>query len=608
MLESSLPRWLERLRGNSKLQEAFERWKTGIRFIERSDVEVNGDGAERLLAAGNRATVDELVTEQRSKYVRGRRPILTELLKKTPLDFNEAVLLASATDKEFYSAQQLREEEATQRLHEGSEFLRQSNVAVNTETAKRLLASGDRAAVDLLVAERRSKYRKGRLEILTQLLNKEPLDFNEAVLLASATSQQFYTVQHLLLEELIGWMDQQGVSYNKKLAMPLILANDRIDVIDQAEKRRHQLVHGRTPAAELLLKKEKLEHRDAVLMLAAQDGEFATPEEKLVEDSLAWLDKQGVQYSRKDATELIMAKNWEVLTPRWEEQRQRAWLAKSPVLEQALTATQPDYRQAVLGATAEDSAFWPDYYSKGEAYAKGVGVSQNPDEAQRWFSLAAANFRAAAEHGDALSQFNLGVLFKDGKGVPQDHLEAIRWYQLAAAQNFPSAQFNLGVFYERGRGVPQDQVEALRWYNLAAAQGHPAAQYSMGRCYQLGAGVEQAPRQAVGWYRLAAEQGYASAEFQLAESYAKGIGVPEHRGEAVCWYRRAAQHGHAAAQTALKEMLGYVSNEPPVTSDAASEEQLGHHLTPSGTCCSVCGCTREAIRHFGWRCRQMESQ
>jgi TPR repeat protein/serine/threonine protein kinase len=716
VLESSLPRWLESLTGNSKLQKALERWKTGIRFIERSEVKFNDDAAERLLAAGNLTTVDELVAEQRSNYVRGRRPILTELLKKTPLDFNEAVLLASATDKEFYTAQQLREEEATQRLHEGSEFLRQSNVAVNTETAKRLLASGDRAAVDLLVAERRSKYRKGRLEVLTQLLRKEPLDFNEAALLASATDEQFYTAQESLAEELVGWMDEQGVNYNKKVARLLILGSDQAEVIGRAEERRRQLARGRTPAAELMLRQERLEHRQAVLLLAAQDGEFVTLEEKLVEDSLTWLDKQGVNYNRKDAIELIVAKSWEVLTPRWEARRQRAWLAKSPVIEKALTSTQPEYLAAVLGATAEENAFWADELAKGEAYSKGDGVWQDLDEAQRWFSIAVASYRAAAAQGDARAQCNLGVCYKDGRGVMQDQAQAIHWYRLAAEQGHAAAQFNLGacyhhgagiaqnlgqavgwyrlaaeqdyphaqfqladcyaqgvgvlqdkteavgcyslaakqghadaqfnlaLCYDRGDGVPQNKAHAVRWYRLAAEQGHalaqfnlgvcydegerieqdkfqavhwfrlaaahghPAAQYSLGRCYQLGVGVEQDPLQAVGWYRLAAEQCYANAEFQLAECYANGIVVPEHQGEAVCWYRRAAKQGHAAAQTALNKMLGYVSNEPPVISDAASEEQLGHHLTPSGTCCSVCGCTREAIRHFGWRCWQTESQ
>ncbi len=556
VLASGLPKWFKHRRQESWLQDAVERWRTGIQFIERLDIQFDGDAAERLLAAGDRATVDELVAERRSKYPKARKPVLAELLKKEPLDFNEAVLLATAGETEFYTVQQLRAEEAALRLREGRQFLRQAQVAVNTETADHLLASGDRTAVDKLVTERRSLSPKARQPIIAQLLDKQQLTFNEAVLLATATEKEFYTRQELLIEE-----------------------------------------------------------------------------------TLAWLDQQRVPYNRQKAAVLIDAQSWDVLPPPWEKQRQRAWLAKSPVLEQALTATQPDYRQAVLGAAAEDNAFWTDYYSKGEAYAKGAGVPQNPDEAQHWFSFAAANFRAAAEQGDALSQFNLGVLCKDGKGVPQDHVEAIRWYQLAAAQNFAPAQFALGQCHDLGMGVVVDMGKAVRWYHLAAAHGYPAAQYSLGRCYHLGAGVEQDPKQAVGWYRLAAEQCYANAEFQLAESYAMGIGVPEHRGEAVCWYRRAAKHGQAAAQTALNEMLGYVSNEsdgqaipareaaaasvseilgsfpsqvqpdrgPPQRKDPHPKAHIGHQFGSSGVC-TLCGRSLEAIRHFGWGCRDLDTQ
>ena len=46
-------------------------------------------------------------------------------------------------------------------------------------------------------------------------------------------------------------------------------------------------------------------------------------------------------------------------------------------------------------------------------YDTGVGVAQDAAEAVRWFRL-------AAEQGDALAQFDLGVMYATGGGVPQD--------------------------------------------------------------------------------------------------------------------------------------------------------------------------------------------
>ena len=46
-------------------------------------------------------------------------------------------------------------------------------------------------------------------------------------------------------------------------------------------------------------------------------------------------------------------------------------------------------------------------------YDTGVGVAQDAAEAVRWFRL-------AAEQGDALAQFDLGVMYATGGGVLQD--------------------------------------------------------------------------------------------------------------------------------------------------------------------------------------------
>jgi TPR repeat protein len=86
------------------------------------------------------------------------------------------------------------------------------------------------------------------------------------------------------------------------------------------------------------------------------------------------------------------------------------------------------------------------------------------EEAREWYEKAAAQ-------GNAIAQFNLGVLYHYGKGVPQDDTMAREWYGKAAAQGFALAQNNLGVLYAQGLGVPKNFVEAYAWTNIAATQG-----------------------------------------------------------------------------------------------------------------------------------------
>ena len=78
--------------------------------------------------------------------------------------------------------------------------------------------------------------------------------------------------------------------------------------------------------------------------------------------------------------------------------------------------------------------------------------------------------KAKAEKGNALAQYNLGMMYGNGRGVAKDEVEAVKWYRKAADQGHADAQNNLGLMYYHSRGVAKDDVEAYKWYLLAGAQ------------------------------------------------------------------------------------------------------------------------------------------
>ena len=93
------------------------------------------------------------------------------------------------------------------------------------------------------------------------------------------------------------------------------------------------------------------------------------------------------------------------------------------------------------------------------------------------YAIALKKLRPLAEQGNALAQNSLGVMYVEGKGVSQDDDEAIRWFRKAADQGFALAQYNLGGMYGRGEGVPRDFVLAFMWFSLAEKNGfQPASQ------------------------------------------------------------------------------------------------------------------------------------
>ncbi|MFO1057482.1 MAG: tetratricopeptide repeat protein [Dongiaceae bacterium] len=79
--------------------------------------------------------------------------------------------------------------------------------------------------------------------------------------------------------------------------------------------------------------------------------------------------------------------------------------------------------------------------------------------------------RRAAEAGYADAQGTLGLAYATGLGITRDDEQAARWFRKAADQGDGSAQLSLGLAYKRGRGVPLDYVQGYMWMTLAAARG-----------------------------------------------------------------------------------------------------------------------------------------
>ena len=86
--------------------------------------------------------------------------------------------------------------------------------------------------------------------------------------------------------------------------------------------------------------------------------------------------------------------------------------------------------------------------------------------------------QSLADQGDALGQYNLGVIYLNGPGVAQDYAEAVKWFRKAADQGLALGQNNLGVMYLNGLGVSQDYAEAAKLFRKAADQGYADAQHN----------------------------------------------------------------------------------------------------------------------------------
>ena len=139
-------------------------------------------------------------------------------------------------------------------------------------------------------------------------------------------------------------------------------------------------------------------------------------------------------------------------------------------------------------------------------FADGFAAYERGD-----YATALREWQPLAEQGDAVAQFNLGLMYDKGEGVPQDDKAAVQWYRRAAEQGHADAQNNLGVMHANGEGVPQDDQAAVQWFRRAAEQGLPAAQAKLGGMYAIGRGVPQDDVYAHMWANIAASGGDKNA-------------------------------------------------------------------------------------------------
>ena len=99
----------------------------------------------------------------------------------------------------------------------------------------------------------------------------------------------------------------------------------------------------------------------------------------------------------------------------------------------------------------------------GRRYFLGNGVPRDPDAAQKWLKLSAAQ-------NNAFGAYYLGRLMAD-----RDYTKAPALYKIAADRGLPQAQYFYAKALKDGRGIPQDRFSAYIWYSIASDAGYSAA-------------------------------------------------------------------------------------------------------------------------------------
>ena len=106
----------------------------------------------------------------------------------------------------------------------------------------------------------------------------------------------------------------------------------------------------------------------------------------------------------------------------------------------------------------------------------------------------------------------IGDIYYWGKGVAVDHVRAMAAYKIGAEGGDALCQWQVGIMYCNGRGgVAVDFQQARQWLEKAAAQDEPNAVNALGFCASRGQGMTPSWRRAREYFQRAIDLGNSLA-------------------------------------------------------------------------------------------------
>ncbi|MBI5800526.1 MAG: protein kinase [Verrucomicrobia bacterium] len=287
VLESTLPKWVEELRGDNWLTKTAARHRAAWEFFRLRKLPVNRTLADQLLLSPHVDAVWPLVEERRRQHARAQHKGLHGLLTKTEaLSWHEAVALVAAEPAAFQTHDQVM-------LEDSLAWLDRIKLRFDRAQAERLILARSWGAVLEEWRARRAKFVAAAPAALEAMLRKDDPEYLEAVALITAEATHFETAQQAWLNESARWQ-QRLERLRRELfhPRPAWLTLNLAALATELERRLARLRAERDQMEALLNRQEPTFHEvepTAEGMAAAQsadtrEGELLVAVMKLEED------------------------------------------------------------------------------------------------------------------------------------------------------------------------------------------------------------------------------------------------------------------------------------------------------------------------------------
>ncbi len=257
VLESSLPRWLEELRGDNWLTLAAARHHAAWEFFRTHKLPVNRTLADQLILSPHADAVWPLVAERRREHARAQHTGMHTLLTQAaPLSWHEAVALVAAEPAGFQTHDQVM-------LADSVAWLDRLGLRYDRAQAERLILARSWAAVLDDWRARRAKYVTATPVTLAILLRREDPEYLEAVALITAETSHFETATQAWMNESARWQLRLDRLHRDLLkAKPPLFTLNFSDLAADEAARRERLRATRSDLDALFDRQEPTFHED----------------------------------------------------------------------------------------------------------------------------------------------------------------------------------------------------------------------------------------------------------------------------------------------------------------------------------------------------------
>jgi serine/threonine protein kinase len=163
-------------------------------------------------------------------------------------------------------------------------------------------------------------------------------------------------------------------------------------------------------------------------------------------------------------------------------------------------------------------------------------------------------YKISADNGNSEAMCNYAIACTEGWNGQQNLGHAVHYYRMAAECGNAFGMLNYANAIAGGLCGQPDYAEAMRYYGMAADAGHADAMFNYGAALSHGWGGQPDPVGAMKYFKMASDRKVVSAMFNYALGLEHGyLGTPDIAG-ATKYYRTAADAGHEEAKAALTRL------------------------------------------------------